>query len=50
MNLYLVRHADALPVGEQGIAVDEDRPLSEEGLRQARLLGHVAWDGSLATS
>jgi phosphohistidine phosphatase len=38
MNLYLVRHADALPVGEQGITVDEDRPLSEEGLRQARLL------------
>jgi phosphohistidine phosphatase len=39
MNLYLVRHADALPVGEQGITVDEDRPLSEDGLRQARLLG-----------
>ena len=27
------------PVGEQGIAVDEDRPLSEDGLRQARSLG-----------
>src|SRR5262245_16492491 len=39
MNLYLVRHADARPVGEQGIAADEERPLSEEGLRQARALG-----------
>ncbi len=41
MNLYLVRHADARPAGEQGIAVDEERPLSEDGLRQARALGQA---------
>jgi phosphohistidine phosphatase len=41
MNLYLVRHADALPLGEQGVTEDEDRPLSEEGLRQARLVGQA---------
>jgi phosphohistidine phosphatase len=41
MNLYLVRHADARPAGEQGITVDEDRPLSEDGLRQARALGQA---------
>jgi phosphohistidine phosphatase len=38
MNLYLVRHADALPVGEQGVTADADRPLSERGRQQAHLL------------
>lgn len=36
MNLYLIRHADAVPA-ENGTA-DEDRPLSELGLAQCRAL------------
>jgi phosphohistidine phosphatase len=38
MNLYLLRHANALAVGEQGVQTDEDRPLSEEGLQRVALL------------
>jgi phosphohistidine phosphatase len=41
MHLYIVRHADALAVGEQGVATDEDRPLSERGQQQARLLAQT---------
>jgi phosphohistidine phosphatase len=36
MELYLIRHADALPIGEQGITTDEERPLSEKGQAQAK--------------
>lgn len=39
MDLYLIRHADALALGERGITHDEDRPLSERGETQARVLG-----------
>ena len=35
MDLYLIRHADALALGERGITSDEDRPLSEVGEAQA---------------
>jgi phosphohistidine phosphatase len=38
MDLYLVRHADALAKGDQGVTRDEERPLSERGLGQAKLL------------
>ncbi len=38
MNLYLVRHADALPNGVQGITSDADRPLSDKGLEQVKSL------------
>ncbi len=31
MQLYLIRHADALALGERGITDDDDRPLSEKG-------------------
>jgi phosphohistidine phosphatase len=41
MHLYLVRHADALAVGEQGVTADEERPLSERGQQQARLLAQT---------
>ncbi|HEV3202877.1 MAG TPA: histidine phosphatase family protein, partial [Gemmataceae bacterium] len=41
MNLYLIRHADAVPLGLQGITQDEERPLSDEGQIQARALTHV---------
>jgi phosphohistidine phosphatase len=38
VDLYLIRHADAIPLGEGGIANDEDRPLTDEGQAQARAL------------
>ena len=34
MNLYLMRHAEAVDVGERGVRKDADRMLSEKGLRQ----------------
>ena len=36
MDLYLIRHADAVALGEQGITDDVDRPLTPEGETQAR--------------
>jgi len=36
VDLYLIRHADAVPLGEQGITEDADRPLTDEGQAQAR--------------
>jgi phosphohistidine phosphatase len=41
MDLYLIRHADALALGERGNTQDSERPLSEKGYAQAKLLG--AW-------
>jgi phosphohistidine phosphatase len=38
MDLYLIRHADALMLGERGITEDEERPLSEDGEAQAKSL------------
>lgn len=38
MDLYLIRHADALALGEKGISRDEDRPLSETGEKQAQIV------------
>jgi phosphohistidine phosphatase len=35
MLLYLVRHADAVAVGEDGVTTDAERHLSPKGLRQA---------------
>jgi phosphohistidine phosphatase len=35
VELYLIRHADALTIGERGITNDEERPLSETGEKQA---------------
>jgi phosphohistidine phosphatase len=35
MDLYLIRHADALALGERGITEDANRPLSEKGEKQA---------------
>ena len=40
MNLYIVRHADALPVGG-GVARDADRPLSKQGERDAAAVGRA---------
>jgi phosphohistidine phosphatase len=38
MELYLIRHADAVPVGDNGIANDADRPLTDLGRNQAKAL------------
>jgi phosphohistidine phosphatase len=38
VDLYLIRHADAAPLGEGGVSRDEDRPLTEKGRGQARRL------------
>src|SRR5260370_11809442 len=41
MDLYLIRHADALALGERGNTQDSERPLSDKGYAQSKLLG--AW-------
>jgi len=38
LDLYLIRHADALALGERGITEDADRPLSELGETQAQVI------------
>jgi phosphohistidine phosphatase len=38
MDLYLIRHADALPLAEGGNEDDAERPLSDAGKAQARAL------------
>jgi phosphohistidine phosphatase len=38
MRLYLIRHADAAPLGANGIADDRERPLTELGLAQCKVL------------
>jgi phosphohistidine phosphatase len=39
VDLYLIRHAEAKPLGGDGVSSDEDRPLTEEGEAQTRRLG-----------
>lgn len=48
MNLYLLRHAHALDLGEGGAETDEERPLSEEGYGQVARLAEALkkWDMS----
>ena len=43
MDLYLIRHAEAAPLGEGGITSDEDRPLTEQGHEQTRVGGCWLW-------
>lgn len=38
MHLYVIRHADAIPLGEHGITEDAARPLTPAGLAQTRTL------------
>jgi phosphohistidine phosphatase len=38
MRLYLIRHADAAPLGEHGVTDDQDRPLTELGQAQCQAL------------
>jgi phosphohistidine phosphatase len=39
VDLYLIRHAEALTLGERGITDDAERPLSEHGENQAEMVG-----------
>ena len=39
MDLYLIRHADALALGELAVTDDADRPLSEKGEHQSDDMG-----------
>lgn len=41
MELYLIRHAEAAPVGERGITDDAERPLTPKGETQAAAVGKV---------
>jgi phosphohistidine phosphatase len=36
MRLYLIRHAEAVPQGHDGVERDEDRPLTPTGQEQSR--------------
>jgi phosphohistidine phosphatase len=38
MFLYLIRHADAVPMGQDNVSTDEARPLTETGKAQAQAL------------
>jgi phosphohistidine phosphatase len=38
MDFYLIRHAEARPVGEGGVTTDEDRPLTDAGWAQCKPL------------
>jgi phosphohistidine phosphatase len=38
MEIYVIRHADAVALGENGIKVDADRPLTETGNGQAKVI------------
>lgn len=38
MNLYLIRHADAAPLGQGGIQDDAQRPLTDQGHVQCKVL------------
>jgi phosphohistidine phosphatase len=39
MEIYLIRHADAVPLGENETQADEDRPLTPAGETQAQTIG-----------
>ncbi len=41
MDLYLIRHADAKPLGDDGIQSDEERPLTDKGREQSKTLAAI---------
>lgn len=41
MDLYLIRHADAVSIGEEGVASDEERSLSAKGRSQSKALAEA---------
>lgn len=38
MKVYLIRHAEAVALGEQGITDDAERPLTDVGEQQSRII------------
>ena len=44
MDIYLIRHGDALALGESGSTVDADRPLTALGQGQAHAVGKSLLD------
>src|SRR5438105_591535 len=40
MNVYLLRHAHAVAIGEQGSQSDAERPLSDQGRRQVEAVAN----------
>jgi phosphohistidine phosphatase len=44
MDIYLIRHADAVPLGQNGAADDAERKLTELGHAQAQALGKALQD------
>src|SRR4029079_13265039 len=46
MNLYFLRHAEALPQDNETIKTDEERPMADEGREQvAKMAGLIAKKG-----
>jgi len=41
LDVYLIRHADALSLGERGITDDADRPLSEQGEQEVKAVAQA---------
>lgn len=41
MHVYVIRHADAVPLGTQGIHEDEERPLTEAGQAQCKAVARA---------
>jgi phosphohistidine phosphatase len=41
MELYLIRHADAVPAGANGVAEDSERPLTDAGRAQCEPLARA---------
>jgi phosphohistidine phosphatase len=41
MQLYVIRHAEAVDVGSNGVACDEERPLTEKGREQCRVVARA---------
>jgi len=41
VELFLIRHAEALALGERGITTEEERPLTEKGESQAEMLARA---------
>src|SRR5262245_48826372 len=41
MDLYVIRHAEAVPLGEWGITEDADRPLTDQGKEQVKKLAEA---------
>lgn len=41
MDIFLLRHADAVEVGRMGVTRDQDRPLTERGVKKLKKVAQV---------